>query len=300
MITRLRSEAAPWGGAVLLSLQAPAGTSVLILATPDNAAPDPAAPGAARVVHDGPLQTPSSDWTLTHLDLPDKLPWWMVPDLATEALRDNVTIHYHAYERDGTDYKPPISVAATPNCYRTSQRALARDLVKKRLEYHLARGLRENLIPPVNQRYVPVEEREALSDGEPIPIVLVKERVVPAPAGETIGHNRRGVSSDGRYREWNRQVRSVVEILLVTETPGMRTAIGSYLHRVLEQDGPYWQHAGLQGVTVQTADRHEPGPDRDYFLTELTFECEGELVIREELRVSVNDELDVLGCGRAP
>lgn len=297
MITRFQSEAAPWGGAVKLSLQAPEGTSVLIVATAGSGAPTPdALPEEARIVHDGPLAMPTSDWSLTHFDLPGKTTWWQVNDLATGNLPDNVTVHYHAFEHDGIAFAAPLSVSATPNCLRTSTRALARDAVRARLEYHLTRGLRENLIPPVDQGWIPVREREALADGDPVPIVLIKERVMPLLAAETIGHLRAGTTSDGRARQWIRHVRSVVDILLIAETPALRTSIGTYIENVLNQDEPYWEHAGLQTITVQNVDRHE-ATDRDYFLAEITFECEGELVIREELRVTVADELDIIGCG---
>ena len=292
MIERLIADPAPYGGAVVLNLQASADTHVLVLATRTAAVPSPLAPGSARRVFEGILEQHTYEWRgLTA----SETPWWRVVDLSTKHLSDGQPVFYHVYPKTVDGYGAALSTTATPACLRDTHLTVAKESVKARLEYHLARALESGtLVVQGGEGDIRVEERETHVEHTELPIVLLKERAVPAPSGETIGHRRGDVVdtlNGTAYREQGKRLRSTVELLVVADNAEHRNDVGRFVHEVLEQDAPYYADAGLSDIRVSRFDRSEPADNFIAYLAELTFECEGEIIIREQLKVRVTDNL---------
>lgn len=294
MLERIIAEPAPYGGAVLLSLQAPADTHVLVLATYTEPAPAALLTGIGRLVHDGPLDDHTYEWRAASSS---DTPWWRVADLSTRHLSDGATVYYHIYPKTLDGYGDPVTLSVTPACLCETRLTLAKAHVRARLEYHLVRALASGaVVVQGGEGEIRVEERETQVEHTELPIILIKERAVPAPGGETIGHARGDVVdtlSGTAYRERSRRLRATVEILVIADNPEHRNDVGRFVHEVLVQDEPYYTQAGLSDVAVQRFDRAEPADGFVAYMTELSFECEGEIIVREALTVRVTDNLSL-------
>jgi hypothetical protein len=133
---------------------------------------------------------------------------------------------------------------------------------------------------------------EVLATNQQVPVVLIKERAVPDMSGDTIGKGGGPTTQlpDGTYvREYRRNARVTVDVLLLCDNPQHRADIGKFLYEVLHQDLPYWEFSGLQGTSVTRVDAHAIENNFNAFTTEASLECLTQITTTERLQHTVID-----------
>lgn len=277
MLLTAQARPAPYGGAVKLTLTSdqPGDEYALILATDSPTPPNPVARGGARVVHEGRLPMHAGarvlPFSATQTIIRAVSASYLALDLQTRELPDGATVHYHCYSVLASGYGPPLSVQAVPGCVRRAAVTLARDLVKARLEYHLARGQRDGSLP--GGRVIAVLEMETLEEGFNLPAVLIKESASPAPSAETVGKGGESYQLPGGQwqRETTHQTQARVDLLVLTPDPELRALLEAYLHGIFEIDIDYYQAAGLENAEVSRNIQHTVDPaGTNYYSVELT------------------------------
>lgn len=280
MISALTAIPAPSGGAVRLlihsNIERP---KVLILATTAPEAPEPYAdieprPQHApdiimpvRLVYSGELLNTAS----YHVKHGRHV--YIVMDLDSDALPDGQDVHYHLFEEgSGGIYGPPLSISIVPSCARSAAALIARQLVMRRLRYHIGRALADGTLPYDN---IPILEQEVREEGEDIPAILVKETATPNPNAETVGHQGERIQHpDGSQTAVTRFAYNVrVDILGLTDNPSDRLTLEKFFKAVFVQDIDYYQHAGVEGPTFSFFPNHTIGMEgTDEYTVETTFE----------------------------
>lgn len=293
-----------YGGAVQLVIPAPEGTHVRVIASINPTAPtDPDSVtktqygkiATERLIFQGELTY--KEYSFTNAN---QTPTWQVLDLESQYLNDATNMYYYiyAYDFDLNAYEAPVSVLAIPNCLSSSEMCLARDVIKARLRYHLDRAVSNGELPEFNDdgSYIPIEERAALADDHALPIILIKERVVPSGRPETIGHlndcyvdKLTGIT----YQEESRLVRSVTEMLILTDQPEQRTILQTFIHKTLVQDLPYYHELGWQEPRVSSSDRPELQGNKMLMAAEVSMEAEGEIIIKRQLTVRLAEDYEL-------
>jgi len=278
----------PSGAATRVVLGLEDGLDPYVYVTRDPAPPDPANPGPARA-----LVTPSSriypaeDPLRVHPH--PRLKFRQALDLDRELELGPVYYHLFATPDRGASFLGPVTVsvdAATPS--RTAASFATRDLVRPRLDYHLARFVDEGRIQPA-AGYVPVLEQESLAKDDPLPAVLIKEAIIPTTYG--IGQHRGEWVDNGdgtAYREFAYRYRARLDMLVVSENPAERTELANALHDALLTDQPLLETVGYRGLTIQRMTHAAPSPEGFMvYGEEITLDGEVEMVAREELRYAV-------------
>ncbi|PIG96864.1 hypothetical protein [Deinococcus sp. UR1] len=264
---------APSGGAVRLQLHTTLPDRyALVLATDHPTAPDPTFQDGARKVHGGRLRYRVPNPTFT------KAPHvYTVFDLRADALPDGETVYYHVYEihPNGT-FGAPLTIATEPRCVRHVAVTIARDIVKQRVQYHLSRAVLEGVITNVFE--IPLLEQEVRAEGQPLPAVYMKERVMPNPSADTVGHQ------GGQYvdahnpdgiKEYRFEYRASVDLLLLAYTPSERTDLEAFLRGSLDADRELFMAAGLEAPTISAFTRHDvdEGSGTDLYGSEISIEA---------------------------
>lgn len=274
-ILALSSLPAPSGGAVRLTVHcASPDTYALVLASADPEAPDPTYQAGARKVYGGKLRYRQPPGGSSFRRAPHA---FLVMDLDSGELPDGETVFYHVFElyADGS-YGPPITISAQPACARSAAVTVARDVVKKRLRYHLARAVEAGIAPNVYE--IPILEQEMRAEGQPLPAVFVKERVSPNPAADTVGHQA-GEYVDAHHpegvREFRFEYRASVDLLVLSDSPDERTDLESFLRGALDADRELLMLAGLENPSISSFTRHDvdDAAGTDVYGSEISVEC---------------------------
>ncbi len=264
---------APSGGAVRIQLHTTQPDQyALILATAHPDAPDPTFQADARKVHGGRMRYRSAAGTNA---LAPYL--YTVFDLRADALPDGETVYYHAYEMhpDGT-FGAPITVPAEPRCVRNAVVTIARDILRQRVAYHLKRAVQEGIAPHVYE--IPLLEQEVRQEGQPLPAVYMKERVMPNPSADTVGHQG-GSYTDAHnpkgVKEYRFEYRATVDFLLLSLSPDERTDLEAFLRGALDADRELMLAAGLEAPTISAFTRHDVEEDSgsDLYGSEISIEA---------------------------
>lgn len=246
------------------------GLYALILASPDRTPPDPVYQAGARKVYGGKLphriagQFAAAKWA------------YPLMDLDSDSLIDHETVWYHIYElhADGT-YGPPLSLPCTPSCTRQAAVTIARDAIKKRLRYHMRRANEEGIVTGPT---VPVLEQEVRVEGATLPAVYVKERVVPNPNGDTVGHQA-GDFKDAHNPLGIRQFRfhysATVSVLILTDNPDTRTDLEAFIRGALDADRELWAGLGLENPQLSAFTRHDVDESgaTNLYASEISLSC---------------------------
>lgn len=274
---------APSGAAVRLIFGVPKGSAPLVLASRGSTIPGPDDPDARRVVTPGSRLYPAAP--LGVFRPREELSWysWVDahPDLETGPIR------YTLYAVGGPPV-PPASLEVDPTpllAYATV--GVARDLLRPRLEYHLARAVRAGRFGRVND--IPILEVESLAQGEPIPVVLMKELLFSLPHGIGLEAGEWKDQGSGKlYRERSHLYRARVDLLVLAQTPGQRTEIANALHEAVLLDQPLLEDLGLRGIGVQRATTFARDPNGNpVFGEEVTVDGEVRMSVREELHYAL-------------
>ncbi|WP_041221822.1 hypothetical protein [Deinococcus geothermalis] len=269
----LSSLPAPSGGAVRLTLHSSAeDLYALVLASDHPTPPDPTYQDGARKVHGGKLRYRQPQPFFRQAPHA-----FVLLDLDSDALADGEVVYYHAFELhpDGT-FGPPLTISAQPRCAREAAVTIARDIVKKRLRYHLRRAVNEGV---VRQDYeIPVLEQEVRAEGHGFPAVYVKERVTANPGADTVGHHA-GEYVDAHHplgvKEYRFEYRASVDLLLLCDNPDERTDLEAFLRGALDADREIWLAAGLENPTLSAFTRHDVDDAAavDLYGSEISLEC---------------------------
>lgn len=277
---RLFAFPAPSGAAVRLVFGLPPGQAPHVRATPS---PDPLDPGGRDVVTPSTRTFPAEPPFIAreapaleyrqHLDLNPALeagPLW-----------------YHLRPWESTGEWVSLQVDAS-RPLRTALVGVARDLLRPRLEWHLARAVAEGRLRPA-LGHVPILEQNALAKDDPLPVILLKEML--APVGVPVGLHRgewKDLGSGRAYREYAWRYRARVDLLILSENPAERTDLANLVHGAVLVDQPLLEDLGWRGLEVSRATEMAFDPAGfPVFGEEVTVDGEIEAVVREELRYAM-------------
>lgn len=254
-IHALSALPSPSGGAVRIQLHLTLpDLYALVLATSHPDAPDPTFQEDARKVFGGRLRYRVPGHTFKNAPYV-----YTVFDLQADALPDGETVYYHVYEmRPNGTFGPPLTIAVQPRCARQAVVTIARDIVKQRAQYHLQRAINEGVITNVYE--IPLLEQEVRAEGQPLPAVYMKERVMPNPSADTVGHQggqHRDAHNPGGVKEYRFEYRASVDLLLLAYTPSERTDLEAFLRGALDADRELFLAAGLEAPSISAFTRHD-------------------------------------------
>lgn len=202
------------------------------------------------------------------------------------SLRTGV-VYYHLVDPSGQHDTVVASVDARDPLV-SALIADTRTFITERLEYHLHRYLTEGRVH-VPTGEVPIYEQESLSRDNPLPCILYRESIMPAPQVEAIGKHAGTVTIAGeRFLERAHRYRARVDLLIITESPKLRNILAQLVHEALLSDYELLEEAGWREVLVQRTMRSAEAPDgyRQYG-EEITLDGVIEMRSRTRLTVTV-------------
>lgn len=253
MLKALTAIPAPSGGAVKLVLYFDVEHAyALVLASQTAQAPAPESAGNARTVHAGRLKSPHEPGQGS----PHAFQVW---DFESSQLPDGEALFFHAYEitPDG-NYGPALTVTVVPDCARSAVVVIARDRLRKRLEYHLARAIRDELVVGVTE--IPVVEQEVREEGLPLPAIFMRESVNPDPSAETVGHlvgKYHDAHSPDGVKVYQFAYAARIGLLLLCDNPDDRTNLEQFLRGALDADRDLFPAMGLEAPNFSSFTRHD-------------------------------------------
>ncbi len=272
MLQALTAIPAPSGGAVKIVLYFDHKDAyALILASETPHAPDPHATAGVRTIHAGRLRNSQADGS--GLGSHAYQQW----DFNSASLQDGEPVFYHAFEMDPAgNFGPPLTVSAVPDCARSAVVVIARDVLRQRLSYHLARAIRDELVVGVEE--IPVVEQEVREEGLPLPAIFMRESVNPDPSAETVGHmvgvHRDAHTPDG-VKEYRFAYQVRIGLLLLCDNPDDRTNLERYLAGALDADRDLFPQMGLEAPVMSRFTRHDvdEGAGVDTYGSEMDVSC---------------------------
>ena len=254
MLRALTAIPAPSGGAVKIVLHFDhASAHALVLGSLSAAPPAPTATAGVRTIHSGRLTTPNGDTSGTGAHA------FQVYDFQSASLPDGETVFYHAFEElPGGGYGAALSVSVVPDCARSAVVVIARDVLRERLTYYLARAVRDELV--VGTVEIPVVEQEVREEGLPLPAIFMRESVNPDPSAETVGPlggvHRDAHTPDG-VKEYRFAYAVRIGLLLLCDNPDDRTNLERYLAGCLDADRDLFPSMGLEAPVMSRFTRHD-------------------------------------------
>jgi hypothetical protein len=197
-------------------------------------------------------------------------------------------VYYHLRIHGENDWVQVRVDASRPR--RQALVGVARDLLRPRLEWHLARAVQEGRIRPA-LGYVPILEKHALAKDDPLPTILVKESITPI--GIPIGMNRgewQPASPGQAFRENSYHYRAKVDLLILSENPSERTELANLVHGAILVDQPLLEDRGWRGIEVaRFTDMALDPAGFPVFAEEISVDGELTFVVREEMVYSVSE-----------
>lgn len=274
----------PAGAAARVVWGAPSTVAVRIIASTSATPPaDPLTLAAHErtLVEPGTLALPSAP--LTRLMAEDGLTYMQVMDV--HPTLGTSVVYYHLFG-DGV-LTVTVSVDAREP-YVQAEVDATRDMLRDRIEYHLRRMVRDNLVKP-RAGYIPVLEQESMARDDPMPAVLLKETMTPSGEegiGKHTGETETEVHRAYRYR-------ARVDLLILSDNPAERTRLANRLHEALLMDMPMLEGAGWRGLAVQRSMRSGTTPEGMLiFAEEVTMDGIVEFLTRETKRYTVPAEME--------
>lgn len=280
---RLYAFPAPSGAAVRLVFGLPPGQAPHIRATPSS---DPMDPAGRDVVTPATRCLPAGA-PFVALEAP-ALEYRQYVDIHPSLQAGPVYYHLRSWGSVGSWISVKVD-ASRP--LRQALVGAARDLLRPRLEWHLARAVEEGKVRPA-LGYVPILEQSTLAKDDPLPCVLLKESI--APVGLPIGGARgewRDLGSGRAYREYGYRYRARVDLLVLSESPSERTDLAHLIHGAILVDQPLLEDLGWRGLEVSRMTQMAFDPSGfPVFGEEVTVDGEIEVVVREELAYGLPQE----------
>jgi hypothetical protein len=278
---RLFAFPAPSGAAVRLVFGLPKGQAPHVRAT---LGPDPLDPAGRDVVlpetRTLPAEPPFVALEATTLEYRQVIDM----DLSLQV----GPVYYHLRAHGGNEWVRVQVDASRPR--RQALVSVARDLLRPRLEWHLARAVQEGRIRPA-LGYVPILEQHALAKDDPLPAILLKEAITPIgiPIGMARGEWRPAAPGQA-YRENSYHYRAKVDLLILSETPSERTDLANLVHGAILIDQPLLEDRGWRGLEVaRFTDMAFDPAGFPRFAEEVSVDGEVTFVVREEMSYSVSE-----------